>query len=61
MLFGVLSVTPGASSVTRNGVRPIGSVAICADRIVTPPREVTGAGVAPRTSTTSLTGASASS
>jgi hypothetical protein len=61
LLFGVLSVSPGASSARPNGVRATGiSVNWSARRLNAPAGELTGAGRAPVTTTTSLTGATLS-
>ncbi len=61
LLLGVLSVRPGATSASANGVRPVGiSVNWSARRLNAPAGELTGAGRAPCTTTTSDTGASAS-
>src|SRR4026207_1989267 len=58
LLFGVLSVRPGASSASPNGVRATGISVNCSARGVSaPPAELPGAGRAPFTTTTSLTGA----
>ena len=56
--LGVLSVNPGVSSAIRNGVRPTGSCRSSETCRFAVPCEVTADGVAPRTSTDSLTGAS---
>jgi hypothetical protein len=58
LLFGVLSVSPGASSTMPKGVPAIGRRENCsARRLTAPAGDVTGAGRAPLTTTTSLTGA----
>ena len=56
LTFGVLLVSPGASSATSDGVRPVGSFSISAVRMFAPPpRRVSNDGVAAVTVTASVT------